>query len=121
MRHRIASTGCSALIHSTEKTVEEHGDKVSEADRSAIDSAIAELKTELEGEDAQSITDKTNALAQVAMKLGEAVYQDSQTDAGDAPGEPDGDAAGGGDAGDDIVDADFEEVADDDDEDKKSA
>jgi molecular chaperone DnaK len=116
-----ARNHAEALIHSTEKTVEEHGDKVSEADRSAIEGAIADLKTELEGEDAQGITDKTNALAQVAMKLGEAVYQDSQADAGDM------DEADGGpsssDAGDDVVDADFEEVSDDDDDgdDKKSA
>ena len=108
------------LIHSTEKTVEEHGDKVSEADRSAIEGAIAELKTELEGEDAQGITDKTNALAQVAMKLGEAVYQDSQADAGDMD---DAESDPSSDAGDDVVDADFEEVSDDDDDgdDKKSA
>ncbi|NNE22913.1 MAG: molecular chaperone DnaK [Rhizobiales bacterium] len=113
-----ARNHAEALIHSTEKTVKEHGDKVSEADRSAIEGAIAELKTELEAEDAQAITDKTNALAQVAMKLGEAVYQDSQADAGDS------DEADGGpssDAEDDVVDADFEEVSDDDDDNKKSA
>ncbi|MDH3741431.1 MAG: molecular chaperone DnaK [Hyphomicrobiales bacterium] len=113
-----ARNHAEALIHSTEKTVEEHGDKVSEADRSAIEGAIAELKTELEGEDAQAITDKTNALAQVAMKLGEAVYQDSQADAGD-PDDADGGASS--EAEDDVVDADFEEVSDDDDDDKKSA
>ena len=113
-----ARNHAEALIHSTEKSVQEHGDKISEADKSAIETAVAELKTELEGEDAQAITDKTNALAQVAMKLGEAVYQDAQAEA--AAGDADmGDDAGGA-PDEDVVDADFEEIADDDD-DKKSA
>jgi len=110
-----AKNHAEALIHSTEKSLAEYGDKVSEADKSAVTSAIADLKSALEGEDASEIEAKTNALAQVAMKLGEAMYQGQQADAG---GEGDtGNKASGSD--DDVVDADFEEVQDD--EDKKAS
>jgi molecular chaperone DnaK len=114
-----AKNHAEALLHSTEKTLAEHGSKISEADRSAIDTAVTELKEAVEGEDAQAITDKTNALAQASMKLGEALYAESQAEAAAAAAD-DAAADGAGDAGDDIVDADFEEVSDDDD-DKKSA
>jgi len=107
-----------ALIHSSEKTLTELGDKVSDADRSAVEAAVAELKTALEGEDAAAIEEKTNALSQVAMKLGEALYKEQQAAAGaeEAQGSGDGEAKA---SGDDVVDADFEEVQDD--ENKKSA
>ncbi|MEQ9689765.1 MAG: molecular chaperone DnaK [Bauldia litoralis] len=99
-----------ALVHSTEKTLVDYADKVSDADKSAIEGAIAELKTAMEGEDVAEIEAKTNALAQASMKLGEAMYQASA-----AAGE-DGEDAGdvGGPGNDDVVDADFEEVNDDD-------
>ena len=99
-----------ALIHSTEKSLADYGSKVSAADKSAIEAAIAALKTELEGEDAEGIKAKTTALAQASMKLGEAMYQANQggSDGGDAGDKP----------GEDVVDADFEEV---DDDHKKSA
>ncbi len=106
-----AKNHAEALIHSTEKSLAEYGDKVSEADKSAVTSAIADLKSVLEGEDTDEIEAKTNALAQVAMKLGEAMYQSQQTDAG-GEGEGGGTASG---SDDDVVDADFEEVQDDDD------
>src|ERR1700744_1596464 len=64
-----------ALIHSTEKAMAEYGDKVDAADKTAIETAIAELKTALEGEDASAIESKTQALMQVSMKLGEAMYK----------------------------------------------
>jgi molecular chaperone DnaK len=104
-----------ALIHSTGKTLAELGDKVSEADRSAVEAAIAELKSALEGEDTAAIEAKTNALAQVAMKLGEALYKEQQAA---SESEATGGESGGQAGGDDVVDADFEEVSDDD---KKSA
>ncbi len=104
-----------ALIHSSEKTLKELGDKVSGADRSAVEAAVAELKTALEGEDASAIEEKTNALAQVAMKLGEALYKEQQAAGEDQPASEPGNE---GKAADDVVDADFEEVKDDD---KKSA
>ncbi|MFT0859603.1 molecular chaperone DnaK [Ancylobacter sp. G4_0304] len=96
-----------ALIHSTEKALSEHGDKVGEPEKAAITTAIAELKTALEGDDAEAIAAKTNTLAQASLKLGEAMYA-AQTGGDDAGAAPQ----------DDVVDAEFTEV---DDDKKKSA
>ncbi|MCA6244972.1 MAG: molecular chaperone DnaK [Phenylobacterium sp.] len=98
-----ARNQAEALIHSTEKALGEHGDKVGEAEKSAITSAIEDLKSVLDGGDADAITAKTQALAQASMKLGEAMYAAQQSGEGDA-------AAGGAD---DVVDAEFEEVTED--------
>ncbi len=98
-----------AMVHSTERTLAEHGAKVSAADKSVVEAAVADLKTALAGEDVEAIQAKTNALAQASMKIGEAMYQSSQ-DGGDAGAGP----AGGEAKQDDVVDADFEEVRDDD-------
>ena len=98
-----ARNQAEALIHSTEKALGEHGDKVGETEKSAITSAIEDLKSVLDGGDAELITTRTQALAQASMKLGEAMYAAQQ--AGD------GGAARGG--ADDVVDAEFEEVTDD--------
>lgn len=103
-----------ALIHSTEKALSEHGSKIGDGDRSAIENAIADLKEALKGDDADAIAQKTNTLAQASMKLGEAMYK-QQAEAGAA----EGDAAAGQAAKDDVVDAEFTEV--DDKNDKKSA
>jgi len=101
-----------SLIHSTEKSLKDYGDKVSAEDKAAIETAITDLKGVLEGENAEVIKEKTASLAEVAMKLGEAMYKASQAEA-------EAKAAGTDKAADDdVVDADFEEVADDD---KKSA
>jgi len=105
-----------ALVHSSEKSLADFGAKVSAADKSAIETAIAELKTALAGENVETIKAKTNALAQASMKLGEAMYAANQAGPGAGGG---GDAAGGEGKGEDVVDADFEEV--DDDQKKKSA
>ena len=106
-----------SLIHSTQKSLAEHGDKVSDADKSTIEAAIADLKSAMEGSDTEAIKEKTNALAQAAMKLGEAIYKaQSQQPGGDGT---DAGAAGGQGGADDVVDADFTEVKDDDS--KKSA
>ena len=94
-----------ALVHSTEKALTEHGAKLAEADRSAIENAIADLKEALKGDDSDAIQQKTNALAQASMKLGEAIYQQAQTG-----GTGEGDAAK---KDDDVVDAEFTEVDDD--------
>lgn len=113
-----AKNHAESLIHDTEKNIGEYGDKVSADDKSAIESAIQETKDILEDEnaDAEAIKAKTDALMQAAMKLGEAMYKDSQADAQGAA--PEGDAAGDAEAADDnVVDADFEEV--DPDQDKK--
>ena len=92
-----------ALIHSTEKALAEHGDKVGEAEKSAITSAIEDLKSVLEGEDAEAISAKTQVLAQASMKLGEAMYAAQQGGEGDSESS----------SPDDVVDAEFEEVNED--------
>jgi len=96
-----------SLVHSTEKAMAEYGDKVSAADKTAIETAIAELKTALEGDDASSIQAKTQALMQVSMKLGEAMYKASS-----AGGES-AETASESPADEGVVDAEFEEVSDD--------
>ncbi|WP_265516167.1 molecular chaperone DnaK [Nitratireductor luteus] len=103
-----------ALVHSSEKSLKDYGEKVSEDDRKAIEDAIAGLKTALEGDDVEDIKAKTTALAEASMKLGQAMYEAQQTDSGD--GEGGGEASAKSD--DDVVDADFEEI---DEDDKKSA
>jgi molecular chaperone DnaK len=107
-----AKNHADALVHSTEKALAEHGSKIAETDRRAIEDAVSDLKEALKGDDAEAIKAKTNAVAQVSMKLGEAMYkQQAESDAAR-------DAAK--DAGkDDVVDAEFTEV--DDDKNKKSA
>jgi molecular chaperone DnaK len=100
-----------ALVHSTEKSLKDYGDKVSATDKSAIETALADLKSALEGDNADAVKEKTNALAQASMKLGEAMYAASQASGAEA-----GD--GGAAKNEDVVDADFEEV---DDDKKKSA
>jgi molecular chaperone DnaK len=109
-----AKNHAEALVHSTEKALAEHGSKVGDAERTAIENAIADLKEALKGDDADAIQQKTNTLAQASMKLGEAMYKAQQEQA--APG-----AAGGatGEKKEDVVDAEFTEV--DDKNDKKSA
>jgi molecular chaperone DnaK len=98
-----------SLAHDAEKTLKEYGDKVAQSDRSAIESAIASLRTALQGEDVEAIKARTNDLMQAQMKLGEAMYKAQQ--ASGAPG--DGGAAPGGEAKDDVIDAEFREVDDD--------
>jgi molecular chaperone DnaK len=96
-----------AAAHSAEKSLAEFGDKVSSADKGAIETAIAALKTALEGEDVETIRGKTNELTQASMKLGEAMYKTQQAE-GAAPG-----AGGESHAQDDVIDADFKEVGGD--------
>jgi molecular chaperone DnaK len=93
-----------AFLHTTEKTVAEHGSKVDDADRRIIENAMADLREALKGNDAPSITSKTNALQQASTKIGEAVYAQSQNTSG---------TAGAGSGNENIVDAEFTEVEDD--------
>jgi molecular chaperone DnaK len=99
-----ARNNADALVHSTEKALKESGDKLAPADKTAIETAIANLKTAAKSDDAGEIRAKLQALAQASLKLGEAVY---------GGGQAGGDAGGQKKAGDDVVDADFEEVKDD--------
>ena len=113
-----AKNHAESLVHDTEKNVKEYGDKVPAEDKAAIETAIQDTKTILEDEnaDAEAIKAKTDALMQAAMKLGEAMYKDSQAEAAGAAPEGDADAGAGG-GEENVVDADFEEV--DPDQDKK--
>jgi molecular chaperone DnaK len=104
-----ARNQAEALIHSSEKSLSEFGDKVSAEDKTAIETAIADLKAAKDGEDAEAISTKSQTLIQASMKLGEAMYK-AQADAGD-------EHDGGPTKDDGVVDAEFEEVSDD----KKSA
>ncbi len=98
------------LIHSTDKNLKEHGSKVSESDKKAIETASANLRNSLKGTDIEDIKKKTQELVQASMKLGEAIYKSQQsTKPGDAPKE----AEKEGKKDDNVVDADFEEVKDD--------
>ena len=100
-----AKNAGESLVHQTEKSLADYGDKVSAADKSAVESAIAALKTTLEGEDPEAIQASTNALMQASMKLGEAMYK-AQQGGEQAEGEQK--------PQDDVIDADFREVGDDD-------
>ncbi|GJD44482.1 Chaperone protein DnaK [Methylobacterium cerastii] len=94
-----------SLVHATEKSVKEYGDKVSEADKGGIETAMTALKTALEGEDVETIKARTTDLMQASMKLGEAMYASSQTPEGGP------EATAGAEAKkDDVIDADFSEV-----------
>ena len=118
-----AKNHADSLVHTTEKNLKEHGDKVDAATKSQIESEIAALKSVMDGDDAQAIQQKTQALVQSSMKLGEAMYKAQQggPEAGPGPGAgaggpQGGPGAGGGKAGSGagpdgkVVDADFEEV-----------
>ena len=119
-----AKNNADGLIYTTEKTMSEHGESLSDEDKSAIEDAIADLKSSLEADDPdpEAIASKTETLAQAAQKLGEALYKAQQEEAaaggadmGDMGAGPDagGDAgASGDDDGATVVDADFEEVDD---------
>ena len=106
-----AKNQAEALIHSTEKSLKDYGDKVSGDDKAAIETALAALKTAVEGDDAEDIKAKTQTLAEASMKLGQAMYESAQ---GEEGGEGAADARA---EDDDVVDADFEEI----DEDKKKS
>jgi molecular chaperone DnaK len=102
-----AKNQAESLVHSTEKSLKDYGDKVSEADRTAISDAIAALKTATEATDAdaEDIKAKTQTLMEVSMKLGQAIYEAQQAEGGTGDASADDD---------NVVDADYEEVKDDD-------
>jgi len=101
-----AKNNAESLIHTTERQLQEHGDKVDAALKSEIETAIADAKSAVDGGDADTMTEKAQALAQVAMKLGQAIYEKEQ--AANAAPAGEGPQAGG----DDVVDAEFSEVDD---------
>jgi len=106
-----ARNQADSLVHATEKQLEEHGDKIDADTKSAVEAAIAETKTALEGDDAEAINAKAQALTEAAMKMGQQIYEQEQA-AGPAGEETASEEAS---SDDDVVDAEFSEV----DEDKK--
>ena len=106
-----AKNSGEALAHDAEKALKDYGDKVAQSDRSAIESAVATLRTALQGEDVEGIKARTNDLMQAQMKLGEAMYK-AQAASG-APGDGGAGPGGDGQAKDDVIDAEFREVDDD--------
>ena len=105
-----ARNQADTLLHSTEKNLKEHGSKVSEADKKAIEDSSANLRNALKGTDIEEVKKKTQDLVQSSMKLGEAIYKSQQSA---KPGDTPKDTKQEGKKDDNVVDADFEEVKDD--------
>jgi molecular chaperone DnaK len=105
-----------SLVHSTEKSLKDYGDKVSAADKTAIETALDALKAALAEDNAETISSRTTDVMQASMKLGEAMYAASQAEGAAQEGEPAAD-----DKKDDVIDADFKDVSDDKGDKKKSA
>jgi molecular chaperone DnaK len=103
-----AKNNAESLVHTTERQLAENGDKVDDALRGEIQTAIDEAKAAIEGGDADAMNEKSQALAQVAMKLGQAIYEKQQQ----AEASPAADAGAAEDKADDVVDAEFSEVDD---------
>jgi len=107
-----AKNNAESLIHSTEKQLAEHGDKVSADVKAEIEKALAEAKTAVEGGDPDDMQQKTAALTQAAMKLGQAMYEQQQAQEQQTGGETAGAGEGAGEqpADEEVVDAEFSEV-----------
>ena len=109
-----AKNKAESLAHTIEGQIKEHGEKLADEDKTAIEEATIGVRTSLEGDDVDAITAATETLEQAAMKLGEVIYGDqADPNTGDAAAADE--AVSEEEANDDIVDADFEEV----DEEKK--
>ncbi len=109
-----AKNQAESLLHSAEKSLKDYGDKVTADDRGAIETAIANLRSAIEAGDAADIKAKSETLSEVSMKLGEAMYKAAQAEQAVRAA-----MAQSGGKQEDVVDADFEEI--DDDEDKKKS
>ncbi|HWT12017.1 MAG TPA: molecular chaperone DnaK [Allosphingosinicella sp.] len=109
-----AKNNAESLIHSTEQQLREHGDKIDASLKAEIEAAVQEAKTAVEGGDTETIKAKAQALAQVAMKMGQAIYEKEQASAA-SPADAGAEAAQGSDAdgGEEVVDAEFSEVDED--------
>ena len=107
------------IIHTTEKSLKEHGNKISEAEKKSIETEISHLRNALKGTDAEEVNKKTQSLIQVSMKLGEAVYKSQQKGAEKKGAQSTKDPDDKSKEKDNVVDADFEEVKDKDDKNDK--
>jgi molecular chaperone DnaK len=110
-----AKNAGESLVHQTEKAVAEYGDKVSASDKGEVETALEALRQALSGEDVEAIKARTNDLMPASMKLGQAMYEAAQASQASNDAGP-GDDGGDGPKKDDVIDADFQEV---DDQDKK--
>src|SRR5690554_6444219 len=108
--HELAETRnqCDALIHSVKKAVAEHGDKLDESEKTAIETAISEAEEALQGNDKEQIEAKTNALMEASQKLGEKIYAEQQAQQGSAENQSTDEKTVDA----EVVDAEFEEVKD---------
>jgi molecular chaperone DnaK len=97
-----------ALVHSTDKTLKESGDKVPPAEKAEVETALTAARSAMEGQDADAIRDASEKLSQAAMKMGEALYKAEQAAPKPEEGAPGAGAAGA--SKDKVVDAEFEEV-----------
>jgi len=109
------------IIHTTEKSLKEHGSKISDADKKAIETGISDLRNALKGTDTEEVKKKTQSLVQASMKLGEAVYKSQQKNSGKKDAQQDKDSESKNKNEDNVVDADFEEVKEDKKEDKEKS
>ncbi len=116
-----ARNQADTIIHTTEKNLKEHGSKISDAEKKAIESAISDLRNVLKGTDIEEVKKKTQALVQASMKLGEAVYKNQQKDAGKKGAQQNSGSESKDKNKDNVVDADFEEVKEDKKEDKEKS
>ena len=109
-----ARNQADSLVFSTEKSLKEHGDKISAEEKKAIESAISDLKNSLKGTDVEDVKKKTQSLIQVSMKLGEAVYKNQQKSQNKKDdGDESKDNKAKGENKENVVDADFEDVKED--------
>ena len=109
-----ARNQADSLVFSTEKSLKEHGDKISAEEKKAIESAILDLKNSLKGTDVEDVKKKTQSLIQVSMKLGEAVYKNQQKSQNKKDdGDESKDSKAKGENKENVVDADFEDVKED--------
>ena len=113
-----ARNQADSLVFSTEKSLKEHGDKISAEEKKAIENGIADLKKSLEGTDSEDIKKKTQSLIQVSMKLGEAVYKSQQKP---KASKTDSSKDAKTDEKENVVDADFEDIKEKDEDKEKSA
>ncbi|MBV1917361.1 MAG: Hsp70 family protein, partial [Sphingomonadaceae bacterium] len=104
-----ARNQADSLVHATEQQIAEHGDKIEDDLKSEVEAAIAETKTALEGEDVEAINSKAQALTEVAMKMGQVIYEKEQA----ASASPDGEGEQQAGADEEVVDAEFSEVDED--------
>ncbi|MDP7554516.1 MAG: Hsp70 family protein, partial [Candidatus Thioglobus sp.] len=101
------------IIHTTEKNLKEHGSKISETDKKAIETGIADLRNALKGTNTEEVKKKTQSLVQSSMKLGEAIYKSQQKDAGKKGAQQNQSSKNNEQNKENVVDADFEEVKED--------